>query len=541
MLSCICVSVEPVSSSQMFKRRLEEECQHLNEENSLAERKLMNHVYIKSQITEEPQSLVSNKREIECRNMFSVRTVLMKGDAGIGKTTTVQKFILDWAEEKSHPDIKYIFPLSFQKLNMINEVVKQCSFMQILHRCFEHIEDFNPDSDNIMLIFDGLSEFKCALDFRNTKKITDINEPASVSTLLINLIMGNLLPHAQIWITTRPAAAQLIPAQFIDRVMEIHGFNDQQKEEYFRKSIRDQTNRDKFSHIMTSRRINSMCYSPDYCRIIAAIPERIITTRPDDFPKTLTQMYSRLLLALTEGIQKRRETIIAVAKLALHLLVDGRTVFTDEDLKKHNIRDESGLTRSSIIKKIEDRGNDRYFSFVNHRTQEFLAALYVTEVINEGKSLKLNDQFSLKLEIRKESFTDYSSLQQVMEVSLVKQMDLFFCFLLGLTLESSQKALRDLLKHRISSSSFSQNTAELVEIMKSLDSADRRCLLFDALKELDEPDLIQKIKTQLKSADSPAGVELLNSKERLNVPKSQQPEECPEKLQQGEKASREHE
>ncbi|XP_056308076.1 NACHT, LRR and PYD domains-containing protein 12-like isoform X3 [Danio aesculapii] len=530
-------SPEPVSSSQMFKRRLKEEFQYLNEENSPAERKLLNDVYTESQITEESWPLISNKREIRSRNMFSIGTVLMKGDAGIGKSMAVQKFILDWAEEKSHHDIKYIFPVSFQKLNMLNVLMKQCSVMDLLQQCFKHIEDFNPESDNIMLIFDGLSEFKCALDFSSTKKITDIDEPASVSALLTNLIMGNLLPHAQIWITSRPAAAQQIPAQFIDRVTEIHGFNDEQKGEYFRKNIDQKMGDTVVRHIKSSRRINSMCYSPDYCRIIAAIPERLITTDPDDFPKTLTQMYSRLLLAQTEGIQKRRETIIAVGNLALDLLVDGRAVFTDKDLKKYD-RDESGLTRSSIIKKIEDRGNHRYFCFVNHRTQEFLAALYVTELINGGKLLKLNDQSSLKLEFRKESFTDYSSLQKVMEMSLVKQMNLFFCFLLGLTLESSQKVFGD----RRSSSSFSQNSAQLIEtmIMKSLDSADRCCLLFDALKELDEPDLIQKIKTQLKSADSPAGVELLKSKERLNVPKSQQPEECPVKLQQGEKTSREH-
>lgn len=93
---------------------------------------------------------------------------------------------------------------------------------------------------------------------------------------------------------------------------EIQGFDDQQKQD-FRKSISDQRMSDKvISHIKKSPHIKSMCYSPDYCRIISEIPEKMFRTDRDNFPKTLTQMYSRLLLAQTELIPERRETIIAL-------------------------------------------------------------------------------------------------------------------------------------------------------------------------------------------------------------------------------------
>jgi len=228
----------------MLKLRLKEEFQYLNEEISPGERQKLNDVFIKPHVTEKPDSHISDKRPITYKNMFegqNIRSVLLKGDAGTGKTVTVQKFILDWAEEKSNTDIDYVFPIPFQKLNIIRETVKECSFMELLQRCFDNAEYLKPDSDRIMLIFDGLNEFK----LQNTKKITNIHERASVSDLLTNLIMGNLLPNAQIWITSRPAAANQIPVKFIDRVTEIQGFNDQQKEEYFRKSISDQSMSDK--------------------------------------------------------------------------------------------------------------------------------------------------------------------------------------------------------------------------------------------------------------------------------------------------------
>ncbi len=508
----------------MLKLRLKEEFQYLNEEISPGERQKLNDVFIKPHITEKPDSHISDKRPITCKNMFNIRSVLLKGDAGTGKTVTVQKFILDWAEEKSNTDIDYIFPIPFQKLNIIRETVKECSFMELLQRCFDNTEYLKPDSDRIMLIFDGLNEFNLPLDLQNTKKITDIHDPASVSDLLTNLIMGNLLPNAQIWITSRPAAANQIPAEYIDRVTEIQGFNDQQKEEYFRKSVSDQSIRDKvIRHIQKSPRISSMCYLPDYCRIIAAIPEKMFS---DDFPKTLTQMYSRLLLAQTEPMRERKETIIALGRIAFHQLVDRNSLFCDEDLKKRGIRDERDLIRSSIIKKIEDRSKRKSFCFVNHRTQEFLAALYVTEVINVNNPVQLRDLSILKLDYGDRCFTDYSVLENVMKNTSERQMDLFFCFLLGLRLESSQRALKDLLKQRERRSSSSQHTVQHIKtlIMKSSpDNTDRCSLLFDALKELDEPYLIQEIKSQLKSGLrlSPAQFSalvfvLINSQEQMD-------------------------
>ncbi|XP_056113408.1 NACHT, LRR and PYD domains-containing protein 14-like [Rhinichthys klamathensis goyatoka] len=518
--------------SETFKLRLMEEFRYLNEEISPGQRQLLNDVFIERHITEEPDSHINNNKEIISNNIFKLRTVLMKGEAGIGKTVAVQKFILDWAEEKSNHDIEYIFPIPFQKLNIIREMGKECSFMELLKRCCENTEHLNPES-RIMLIFDGLNEFKVPLDFQTTKKIEDPNKPASVCDLLTNLIMGNLLPSARIWITSRPAAANQIPAGFIDRVTEIQGFNDEQKEEYFRKSISDQSMANKvISHIQKSPRINSMCYSPDYCRIIAAIPEEMFRTDEtgSDFPKTLTQMYSKLLLAQTELNPERRETIIALGKIAFDLLVKANSLFCDED---YELSAERVKASSSIIKVIDEKRKS--FCFMNHRTQEFLAALYATDVINGGNPLQLRDLSSLKLEFGEQSFTDYNSLQNVMNIALQKQMDLFFCFLLGLKLESSQIALKELLTQRSSSSSSSQEIIQHIKTMimnSSSETAVESSLLLDCLKELDDRYLIQEIKRQLKSGlrlspdeFSALMTVLLNSEEKRDEIKNHQSEE----------------
>ncbi|KAJ3584684.1 hypothetical protein NHX12_015179, partial [Muraenolepis orangiensis] len=76
--------------------------------------------------------------------------------------------------------------------------------------------------------------------YHNNQIMTDVTKSTSVDMLLTNLIRGYLLPTARIWITTRPAAANQIPAECVGMVTEVKGFTNQQKEEYFRKRFREE-------------------------------------------------------------------------------------------------------------------------------------------------------------------------------------------------------------------------------------------------------------------------------------------------------------
>ncbi|KAJ3581498.1 hypothetical protein NHX12_016578, partial [Muraenolepis orangiensis] len=177
---------------------------------------------------------------IKCEDIFKPlpgqdqpsRTIMTTGVAGIGKTILTHKFTLDWAEGKANQDIHFTLPFTFRELNLLKE--KEFSLMELLHHFFIQTKGIlRYDLFQVVFILDGLDECRLPLDFQNNPIWTDVTKSTSVDILLTNLIRGDLLPSARIWITTRPAAANQIPAECVDMVTEVRGFTDPQKEEYF--------------------------------------------------------------------------------------------------------------------------------------------------------------------------------------------------------------------------------------------------------------------------------------------------------------------
>ncbi|XP_048034866.1 NACHT, LRR and PYD domains-containing protein 12-like isoform X2 [Megalobrama amblycephala] len=493
---------------------------------------LLNEIYTELYITESESGEISNEHEvrqietqsrraetedtpIKCSDIFkplpgqdkSIRTVLTKGVAGIGKTVSVQKFILDWAEGKENQDIQLIFPLPFRELNFMKD--KTLSLSDLLHVFFPETKEMEISSDKykVSFIFDGLDECRLSLDFQSDVRLCDVTESASVDVLLMNLIVGNLLPSALIWITSRPAAADLVPSECVHRLTEVRGFSDPQKEEYFRKRINDQGLTYRIiSHLKSSRSLFIICHIPVFCWISATVLEKMLSeAERGEIPKTLTQMYTHFLLIQTnikhekdyEKKVKDEDMIVKLGKLAFQQLVKGNLIFYEEDLRECGIDVTEASVYSGLCTQIfrEELGlyQGKVFCFVHLSIQEHLAALYVhLSFIN--KNINVFDQITKPTNGDKVSLSDLH--QRAVDEALDSKnghLDLFLRFLLGLSVESNQSLLQELKTQTGNRSHNNKKTVGYIkEKISENPSPDKYINLFHCLNELGDLSLVNE-------------------------------------------------
>ncbi|XP_078145958.1 uncharacterized protein LOC139911855 [Centroberyx gerrardi] len=500
---------------------------------------------------------------IKCEDIFKplpgrdkpTRTLVTKGVAGIGKTVLTQKFTLDWAENKANQDIQFTFPFTFRELNLLKG--EKYSLVELLHHFFIEKEAgiCRFDKFQVVFIFDGLDECRLPLDFKKNKILTDVTESTSVDVLLTNLIKGKLLPSARLWITTRPAAANQIPPECVDMVTEVRGFADPQKEEYFRKRFRDEEQANSIiSHIKTSRSLHIMCHIPVFCWITATVLEHVLkTSERGDLPKTLTEMYIHFLVVQSKlgnvkyhgrdetdphWNKESRKLIKSLGKLAFEQLEKGNLIFYEADLTECGIDIRAASVYSGVFTQIfkEERGlyQDKVFCFVHLSIQEFLAAVYVIiSFIDSGVNLLSEPQsifwwFTLSRNKSKLKHLYQSAVDKALQ-SPNGHLDLFLRFFLGLSLETNQTLLEDLLTQTGSSSQNNQETVQYIKKkIRENPSPESSINLFHCLNELNDHSLVEEIQLYLRSGSlstvklSPAHWSalvfiLLSSEQQLDV------------------------
>ncbi|XP_059356720.1 protein NLRC3-like isoform X5 [Carassius carassius] len=453
-----------------------------------------------------------------------IKTVLTKGIAGIGKTVSVQKFILDWAEGKANQDVDFMFVLPFRELNLIRD--HQYSLHTLLLDFHPELQDLDSqiyEECNVVFFFDGLDESRITLMFSDAQKVCDVTETSSVAVLMSKLMKGELLPSALIWITSRPAAANQIPSKYIHRLTEIQGFTEPQKEEYFRKRISDEHQASRIiSHIRRARSLHIMCHIPVFCWISSTVLQKLLEEDlRAEIPQTLTEMYIHfLLIQINMRKQKyeerdpekllpsNREVIVKLAEVAFKQLMKGNVMFYEEDLIESSIDVTDASVYSGICTEIFKQESvihqRKVYSFIHLSVQEFLAAFYLLySYLTKNK--KTLEEFRY---YRSDKVSLYGLLRSAVDKALKSKngrLDLFLRFLLGVSLESNQRLLQDLLTHTENSSeTISRTTLYIKDKIKDDPehlplSADQSINLFLCLLEVKDQTLFREIQEFVKS------------------------------------------
>uniref|UniRef100_A0A667X075 NACHT domain-containing protein n=1 Tax=Myripristis murdjan TaxID=586833 RepID=A0A667X075_9TELE len=535
------------------KISLRTRCEFVTEGTAAAETGTpLNRIYTELYITEGKNEEVNTQHEvwqlettskmetlsdtpIKCQDIFKplpgqdthIRVVVTQGVAGIGKTFSVQKFTLDWAEGLENQHVSLVVLLSFRELNLIKD--EHCSLLQLLrvfHPTLQTVTAEQLAVCKVVFIFDGLDESRFLLDFQNNEVVSDVTQTSSVDVLLTNLIKGNLLPSALLWITSRPAAANQIPPTCVDRVTEVRGFTDLQKDEYFRRRSSDEELSSRIiSHIKASRSLHIMCHIPVFCWITATVLEHMLTTdQRGELPKSLTDMYSHFLLVQTqrknnkygesrdrsqqELMKTDREVLLKLGRLAFEHLEKGNLMFYQEDLEDCGLDVREASVYSGVCTEIFKTEcvlfQRKVYCFVHLSIQEFLAAVYIFHCYTKRKT----EVLARVMRTRKNQF-GYNKplldifLKTVMSEALESKnghLDLFVRFLHGLSLESNQRLLGGLLGRTKSRPKDIQTAIKnLKEMNTDSVSPDRSINIFHCLMEMNDLSVNQDIQEFLKS------------------------------------------
>lgn len=502
------------------------------------------HVNIEHEIWEiqdKTRSETDESTKINCNDIFNlgassgqvrtIRIVMTKGIAGIGKTVSVKKFVLDWVDGKANQDLDFIFVLPFRELNLVKS---RCSLETL-------VKDFHPELrglsvsqilayKQVLFIFDGLDESQLKLDFKKAERLTDATKESSVDTVVTNMIREHLLPSALVWLTSRPGAVQRIPRKYVNQWTEVRGFNEPQKIEYFRNTVENKAVADRIiDHILKSRSLYIMCHIPMFCCIAAKVLEYLLLKMEKtqdknvNIPTTLTEMYTQFLSVQlqiatekysdqnesdTEEIfRANEEFIFKLGRMAFEQLNESSFLFSGSVLRNYGIdTDKAGIhcgLCTEILKEESVFNTKKLYCFVHLTLQEYFAALFVYHSFASKKidSPSLKDFLLQGSEEYLVAILDADPvdlpLDELIEISIANstqrkagELDMFLRFLIGMSLGSTQKLLQGLIQQTEEPCAVAKAIRESLLEIDLLDCSPERCLnLVHCLLELKDSSL----------------------------------------------------
>ncbi|XP_067248622.1 NACHT, LRR and PYD domains-containing protein 3-like isoform X2 [Chanodichthys erythropterus] len=264
-----------------------------------------------------------------------------------------------------------------------------------------------------------------------------------------------------------------------------------------------------------------MCHIPVFCWISLTVLQPLLAQESNNkTPTTITEMYTNFLISQQQQMKEKYcddpepkanaisfdEIILKLGKLAFQQLEEGKQIFYKEDLEKCGLDVSEGSVYSGLCTQIfqEEKAVSarNIYSFVHLSIQEFLAALYVFLISKDKKANPFLQSWTEKLEwklSKKPLFQLHKAAVNKALQSKNGHLDLFLRFLLGLSLESYQSDLKELLPGLELKTENLKRTADFIKkkIQKEK-SVERTINLFYCLSELKD-DFVEEIQKNLRT------------------------------------------
>ncbi|XP_053113727.1 NACHT, LRR and PYD domains-containing protein 3-like isoform X2 [Hemicordylus capensis] len=313
------------------------------------------------------------------------QTAVLLGAAGVGKTTMARKILLDWAAGRLFPDrFDSVFYLSCRQMNLVVGQTSLADLSLNSHPEFtqkEAQQELLMSPGRLLFIVDGFDELNCSTEQEEGNLSTDPHERKPVGILLSSLFQKTLLPEACLIITTRPnALGNLEKCLQSPCYVELLGFSEEGKEEYFHKFFGDKALATQaLNYVKGNEAFWTACFVPSACWLICTVMKQQLSGREDLVPmcENLTAVYALSLShLLTESPCNRSEqqNVRGFCSLAADGILQKRALFKEDEIRKQGLDPLSSTLCEHLFQKDPDCSG--IYSFIHFSLQEFLAALF---------------------------------------------------------------------------------------------------------------------------------------------------------------------
>uniref|UniRef100_H0XK19 NACHT domain-containing protein n=1 Tax=Otolemur garnettii TaxID=30611 RepID=H0XK19_OTOGA len=304
--------------------------------------------------------------------------VILHGAAGIGKSTLARQVQRGWEKGQLYQDrFQHVFYFSCAELAQ-SKVMSLADLITKAHGCPPvPLQQVLSQPEQLLFILDGVDEPRWVLWQESTELCQHWSQPQQVATLLGSLLGKTILPEASFLITTRTVALQkLIPSLEQPRWVEVLGFSESSRKEYFYNYFIDESQALRaLSLVESNPAVWTMCLVPWLSWLVCTclkqqmeMGEDLTLTTPTATGFCLRYL-SQALLAQPLGPRLR-----GICYLAAEGIRQKRSLFTPRDLRKHGL-EEAIISTFVKIGVLQKHPNSRGYSFIHLCFQEFFAAV----------------------------------------------------------------------------------------------------------------------------------------------------------------------
>ncbi|XP_069503590.1 NACHT, LRR and PYD domains-containing protein 3-like isoform X2 [Ambystoma mexicanum] len=319
-------------------------------------------------------------------------TLILQGAAGIGKTYTLSKMMLDWASDRLYPErFDYVFHLNLKELSCEKRLV---SLEDLI---LANFKGFRPSLDQILsrpekllFLLDGFDELNVFLSqAEDTSPVsTKSHYPTPVTVSL--LLRRQLLPECSLLVTTRPTALEKLESCVsADCYLEVLGFLEEERQAFFYSYFEDDNLAfEAYSAIQENEPISTMCFEPMVCWIVCTVLKKQMETGCGlaniqttthiflHFTQIMLQHHHCSFRGDRAQDNSRWEHVEKLGSLALHGILRQQVIFEANDLEAHNLEVSEIPTTFLNALLRQTVTVDTVYSFGHVTLQEFFAALF---------------------------------------------------------------------------------------------------------------------------------------------------------------------